>query len=97
VHKNIFSFGDTCLTPHNEMKSIVSMHQYSAHIANNIQQTLNEGAKFMDIPGDMHKINAIPLGNKNGILCFNKMVAVNNGVMTMKKEIRDMTVGGFRN
>lgn len=28
VHKNIFSFGDVCLTPANEVKSIVSMFQY---------------------------------------------------------------------
>ena len=28
LHKNIFSFGDVCLTPANELKSIVSMYQY---------------------------------------------------------------------
>jgi len=29
VHNNIFSFGDTCLTPANENKSAVSMYQYA--------------------------------------------------------------------
>jgi hypothetical protein len=28
IHKNIFSFGDVCLTPRNEVKCIVSMFQY---------------------------------------------------------------------
>ena len=73
VHKNIFSFGDVCLTPSNEIKSIVSMYQYGYQMANNVSQTLSEGAAFMDIPMEMHKINAIPLGKNAGFMAFNKM------------------------
>ena len=38
VYQNIFSFGDICITPANEPKQIVSMHQYGHVIANNILQ-----------------------------------------------------------
>ena len=33
---DIFAFGDVCLTPRNEAKSIVSMYQYSNQVCNNI-------------------------------------------------------------
>lgn len=36
VHNNIFSFGDTCLTPANENKSAVSLYQYGNQWTNNI-------------------------------------------------------------
>ena len=37
IKPKIFSFGDVCLTSMNEDKSIVSMYQYSAILANNIE------------------------------------------------------------
>lgn len=33
VYDNIFSFGDVCLTPSNELKTIVSMYQYVDMVA----------------------------------------------------------------
>jgi hypothetical protein len=45
---------------------------------------MNEGANFMDIPGDMHKLNAIPIGKKNGLMCFNKMVMAKGDILDMK-------------
>ena len=36
VVDNIFSFGDVCLTPVNEPKSIVSMYQYCSQVCHNI-------------------------------------------------------------
>ena len=96
LHKNIFSFGDVCLTPANELKSIVSMYQYGFQIANNVAQTLSEGAAFMDIPMELHKINAIPLGKKSGFMAFNKM-AMQQAVYPDKLGLRDRTMGVFRN
>lgn len=32
IHENVFSFGDVCLTPTNEPKSIVSMYQMVAAV-----------------------------------------------------------------
>jgi hypothetical protein len=58
---------------------------------------MNEGANFMDIPEDMHKINAIPLGKNNGVLCFNKMVASKNDCMKDKMDLRDRFIGVLRN
>jgi hypothetical protein len=96
LHKNIFSFGDVCLTPANELKSIVSMYQYGFQVANNVAQTISEGAAFMDIPMEMHKINAIPLGRKSGFMAFNKM-AMQQPVYADKIGLRDRTMGTFRN
>lgn len=97
VHKNIFSFGDVCLTPANELKSIVSMYQYGFQVANNVAQTVNEGANFMDIPMEFHKINGIPLGKKNGFMAFNKMAKSDTTVYDMKLDLRNRTMGTFRN
>jgi len=36
VEGNIFSFGDVCLTPSQEPKTIVSMYQYKDIVAHNI-------------------------------------------------------------
>jgi hypothetical protein len=36
VLKNVFSVGDVCLTPSNEVKSIVSLYQYQGQVAQNI-------------------------------------------------------------
>lgn len=96
LHKNIFSFGDVCLTPANEQKSIVSMYQYGFQVANNVAQTLSEGAAFMDIPMELHKITAIPLGKKSGFMAFNKM-AMQKPVYADKLGLRDRTMGVFRN
>ena len=85
-----------CLTPRNEMKSIVSMYQYGDCIANNIVQTLSESAKFQEIPEHFHKLNAIPLGSKGGVICFNKMVTYDKGTLNQKMLSRDNNVGPFR-
>ena len=97
VYKNIFSFGDVCLTPANEIKSIVSMFQYGFQVANNVAQTVNEGASFMDIPMEFHKINALPLGKKNGFMAFNKMAMADAGVYEQKISLRNRFMGVFRN
>jgi len=34
--KNVFCIGDVCLTPSNEIKSVVSMYQYTPVVAHNM-------------------------------------------------------------
>jgi hypothetical protein len=97
VHKNIFSFGDVCLTPANEIKTIVSMFQYGFQVANNVAETLKESTNFMDIPMEFHRINGIPLGKKAGFMAFNAMAGADNGAYEMKKGLRDRTMGVLRN
>lgn len=58
---------------------------------------MNEGANFMDIPSNMNKINGIPLGKKNGIICFNKMVDVSNDAFEQKEGLRNRAMGVYRN
>ena len=36
TYSNIFSFGDVCLTPSNELKSVVSIMQYQDVVAKNV-------------------------------------------------------------
>ena len=50
----------------------------------------------MDIPMEMHKINAIPLGKKAGFMAFNKM-AVANPVYADKIALRNRFIGVFKN
>ena len=40
TYHNIFAFGDVCITPSNEHKTIVSIHQYKKIIANNIVKSI---------------------------------------------------------
>ena len=42
VESNIFSFGDVCLTPSGEAKTIVSMYQYKDIVAHNILACLTK-------------------------------------------------------
>lgn len=80
VFKNIFSYGDVCLTPANEDKQIVSMYQYGFQVANNLVQVACEGNKLMDIPTNdkFHRLVAIPIGSKCGLFLFNDMAAAKN-------------------
>ena len=38
-----------------------------------------------------------PLGKNGGLFCFNKMVAAKNDAHKMKEELRDVSMGVFRN
>lgn len=40
TYTNIYAFGDVCITPANEQKTIVSIHQYKKIVANNIVKQL---------------------------------------------------------
>lgn len=93
--KNVFSMGDTCLTPSNEIKSVVSMYQYAHVVALNILAVAKGGAASMDIPSALqfHKMQFIPLGTKNGLACFNNAVSVKNDAHNEKLKIINMTMG----
>ena len=76
TYSNIFSMGDVCLTPSNEIKSIVSICQYSDRVALNVQQVLGGGPELQAIPtGPMfHNLCFIPLGKKGGVMAINGFV-----------------------
>ena len=48
--KNVFSFGDTCLTPANEIKSVVSMYQYVHVLGTNILAVAKGSEALIDMP-----------------------------------------------
>lgn len=41
THENIFSFGDVCITPHDEIKGLVSMFEYIHTITGNMFTVAN--------------------------------------------------------
>ena len=99
-HKNIFSFGDVCLTPTNEVKSIVSMYQYSTVIAHNVLSVITKPATcrslFQKIPPIIHTIQMIPIG-KTGIMSFNNMCKEETTAPSEKNKIRDVSMNSLRN
>ena len=74
VFQNIFSFGDVCLTPMNEQKSINSMRQYVTQVSNNIFMRAIGWRDYQDLPAKMHMMQHIPIGRNTGIFIFNGMI-----------------------
>jgi hypothetical protein len=93
--KNVFSFGDVCLTPANEIKSIVSMYQYCHVIAGNMLSVTREECPTLTIPKEFHTIQMIPVGSKKGIFAFNNMVKAEPNAWIEKCKIRDMQIGAL--
>ena len=52
--EDIFSFGDVCLTPSNEIKSVVSMYQYGTIIASNMYSVAMKKEPTLEIPKEFH-------------------------------------------
>lgn len=73
TNKRIFSFGDVCLTPMNEEKSIVSMYQYAAVLAGNIEVAVGGDGALQNVPERLHMLQVIPLGKTKGIMQINGM------------------------
>lgn len=91
VHQNIFSFGDVCLTPRNEPKSIVSLTQMVNAVGQNISEQASGGQGIHDIPAHIMTIGMIPLGSKRGIFNFNRMTNTDASVPVKKTAMRDDT------
>ena len=98
VYKNIFSYGDVCLTPADEPKQIVSMFQYGFQLANNIVQVADGTANFFPIPkhDEFHNMCMVPIGKKHGVLIFNKMVKeMGEDAHKGKMDLRNNTIGSL--
>jgi NADH dehydrogenase FAD-containing subunit len=95
VLKNVFSCGDVCLTPANEVKSIVSMYQYLPAIAINMLNCACDQQPVAEIPSEFHLLQMIPIGTKNGLMIFNNMVGEDKKIWPQKCEIRDMQIGAL--
>lgn len=95
VLKNVFSVGDVCLTPSNEIKSIVSMYQYVPAIAQNLLNCVLGHNPTCEIPKEFHLIQLIPVGTKNGFMIFNNEKGIDKKAWPKKCEIRDMTIGAL--
>ena len=67
----MLSFGDCCLTPANEDKTIVSMYQYESVITNNLLKALEGKTDFKSIPSEFMHLSVIPVGSKMGLFAFN--------------------------
>jgi NADH dehydrogenase FAD-containing subunit len=74
IHHNIFSYGDVSLTPRAEVKCIVSMIQYLSQICNNILEVAQGTGQMQPIPTNLHTIQMVPMGSKDGLFVFNGMV-----------------------
>jgi hypothetical protein len=67
----MLSFGDCCLTPANEDKTIVSMYQYESVISTNLLKALEGKSDFASMPKEFMNLIIIPLGSKMGFSAFN--------------------------
>lgn len=74
VYENIFSIGDICLTPMNEVKSIVSMMQYMHVAVQNIYCKAIGEPVIVKLPEAVNLLMMIPIGKNHGIFKFNKML-----------------------
>lgn len=90
------SFGDVCLTPLNEPKSIVSMYQYGFQVAKNAYEAAIGSSSFMPFPTEIHLLSVTPIGSYNGLMVFNNMVTGKNDAMAMKDDIMDTGLGVLR-
>ena len=82
TYGNIFAFGDVCITPSNEQKTIVSIHQYKKIIANNVVKKLKgyqDPEEWQRIPESFCEITNIPLGTKMGLVVINDQLILNAG------------------
>ena len=84
IYQNIFSFGDVCLTPANEPKSIVSLTQMTNVVGQNISEQATGKPGTRDIPDKIMTIGMIPLGKNRGIFNFNRMTKSDNTVPQQK-------------
>ena len=71
----MLSFGDCCLTPANEDKTIVSMYQYESVITNNLLKALEGKTDFKSMPSEFMHLSVIPIGSKmnwikDGFICI---------------------------
>lgn len=97
---DIFAFGDVCLTPRNEEKSIVSMYQYYNQACNNIIQQLksiHNADHYQPIPENFVSLQAIPLGTKMGLFAINDQLMMNASVIQQKMEIETDCLKQMRN
>lgn len=93
--KNIFSYGDVCLSHANEVKSIVSMFQYGHVISANM--LAKDGSELLSIPKEMCALAGIPIGRTHGIFCFNAMATADPTAFAQKCDIRATNMGVYKN
>lgn len=100
IYENIFAFGDVCITPANEPKTIVSLYQYKKEVATNIVNQLKgvkNASKFRQIPEIFTEISNIPLGSKMGLLVINDRISFNAGNAKKKIDIETEYMKVLRN
>lgn len=100
VFNNIFAFGDVCVTPANEHKTIVSIHQYKKIVANNVVKQvkgIQDASEYQQIPQTFTEITNIPLGTKMGLLIINDQILMNAGAVKSKYDIEAEYMKVLRN
>ena len=81
----------------NEQKSINSMQQYAAQVANNMFMRAIGWRDYQDMPAKMHVMQHIPIGKQTGIFVFNGMIKELETVNRDCDEIEQNTLGAMRN
>lgn len=100
TYDNIFAIGDVAITPSNEPKTIVSIHQYKEIVANNIVQQLKgtkSKSEFQKLPETFTEIGSIPIGTKMGLLMINDMVIMHPAAVNVKTTIETDYLDFMRN
>lgn len=89
TYSNIFSFGDTCLTPSNEPKGLLAMALMAHQVSHNILQVVNGTHVMLPIPTTYSTVQVTPISSKAGVFSINKMVKESKTAIKDKNGWRD--------